>query len=61
MQPEACVNAVKNNVPDGMLTADELAILDSLKVSLVILPDDCFDDPPPPVNPQCFLTIGKLI
>ena len=54
------MDAVKSNAPDGLLTKDEIAILESLKVSLVILPDDSFDDPPPPVNPQCFLVIGKI-
>ncbi|XP_072030052.1 uncharacterized protein [Amphiura filiformis] len=59
--PEACVDAVKASVPEGLLTPEELALLDSLKVSLIIIPDDCYDDPPPPVHPQCFLVIGKLL
>ncbi|XP_071498139.1 uncharacterized protein [Diadema antillarum] len=63
--PAECADSIKQNVPESLLSEEELSILDQMKSAFVApsdsLLDDDWDKTLPPVKPNYFLVIGKLL
>ncbi|XP_030840613.1 uncharacterized protein LOC593529 [Strongylocentrotus purpuratus] len=63
--PAAFTDSIKQHLPQSLLTADEMMILDQMKDAFQApsdsLLDDDWDKTLPPVKPDYFLVIGKLL
>nr|XP_054762789.1 uncharacterized protein LOC129269322 [Lytechinus pictus] len=63
--PAAFASSIKQHLPQSILTADEMLILDQMKDAFQApsdsLLDDDWDKTLPPVKPDYFLVIGKLL